>query len=242
MVVCGLHCVLPDGKSIEEPFALGSCFAVSPDGYLLTNKHVVEKAQEWIAAKALRDRILAKDLWVIEPQVWVFFDGKKYAAQISFVSSHYDLAILHVSRNDQVSFTLSKTPRTPRSEDVFAVGFPGVAMVPLSVDENVLVLKARSNDTTDVTEKFQKRDFVFTLTKGVVSRTVQESTGLNWVQHEAVIRPGNSGGPLVSADGVVIGINSVLQQQNDTAQTNMALEISQLRKEIDEHVPKAIWQ
>src|SRR5665213_1910818 len=243
-VVCGLHCISPDGKNIEEPSVSGSCFAISPDGYLLTNKHVVQKVDEWMHAKALRDQILKNQLWVVDPRVWVFFAGKKYTANIIFISAHYDMAILKVDRqgHPQPSFALSAAPRTARSEDVFAIGFPGVAEVPLSMDERLTDLKTHTDLTADVTEKFKSRDFAFTLTKGVVSRTVQEAGGTTWVQHEAAIRPGNSGGPLVTSEGLVIGINSVGQRESDTTQTNMALEISQLRKEIDEHVPEVQWR
>lgn len=242
LVVCGVHCITPAGKSIEEPSVTGSCFAVSPDGYLLTNGHVVQDVAEWISAKPMRDQILREKLWVIDPQVWVILEGKKYQAQIAFISAHFDMAVLRIAYKGEPSFALSATPRTVRSEDVFAVGFPGVATKPLSVDEITQELAARANPTSDVLEKFKPRDFSFTLTKGVVSRTVKEATGLAWIQHEAIIRHGNSGGPLVAPDGVVIGINTAVQTEKRDSQTNMALEISQLRKEIDEHVPNVLWR
>jgi S1-C subfamily serine protease len=246
MVVCGMHWIMPDGKNFEDWDCGGSCFAISPDGYLLTNKHVVEETAEHISAKAFRDKFLKDNLIVLDPQVWVFFAGRKYPAQIVFMSAHFDMAILRIDRKGerQPSFCLAAAPRTLRTEDVFAIGFPGVAEKPLSIDE-ILVnmkLKSASFKTSDVKEKFKPRDFVFTLTKGVVSRTVQEVGGQTWVQHEAVIRHGNSGGPLVTAEGLVIGINTRAQQEGDNIQTNMTLEISQLRNEIDEHVLNVLWQ
>src|SRR5262249_2523109 len=42
LVVCGVHVTRPDGKQEEIATTVGSCFAVSPEGHLLTNKHVVE--------------------------------------------------------------------------------------------------------------------------------------------------------------------------------------------------------
>ncbi|HET6249860.1 MAG TPA: trypsin-like peptidase domain-containing protein [Tepidisphaeraceae bacterium] len=249
--VCGYHLIAPDGKSVEDWSGAGSCFAVSPDGYFLTNRHVVKDTSELINAKAWREKMLKDKLVVIDPKVWVFLDGKKYVADIVFVSAHFDMAIIHIDRKDQPSFVLSATPPSARSEDVFAIGFPGVAMNPLSDTEALKKQVEQWEDKqginhapTDVKEQFNPRDFAFTLTKGVVSRTVKDADGQTWVQHEAVIRHGNSGGPLVTSDGVVIGINTRFQlpDQSGDIGTNNALEISQLRSEIDDHVPNVLWR
>jgi S1-C subfamily serine protease len=243
-VVCGIHIVTADGKISEEPQFGGSCFTISPQGYLLTNRHVVEGAWELQNAKAKREKILRDTLMIIEPRVWIFFHGRKYVADIVFVSEHHDMAILKVDRNGATvpSFALAMSTTGRRSDDVFAVGFPGVAGAPLSIDEAASTVAKQVFPTADVTQKFKERDFDFTLTKGVVSRTFQEATGQTWIQHEAVVRHGNSGGPLVTADGLVIGINTLKQANEQQEQTNLALDVSQMRQEIDDHVTGVIWK
>jgi len=47
------------------------------------------------------------------------------------------------------------------------------------------------------------------VTRGIVSRKL-DSTGLTLIQHDAKILPGNSGGPLLTLDGLVIGINTAV--------------------------------
>lgn len=46
-----------------------------------------------------------------------------------------------------------------------------------------------------------------TVTSGVVSRTSVEELGKGWLQFDAAIHPGNSGGPLINAENEVVAIN-----------------------------------
>lgn len=48
----------------------------------------------------------------------------------------------------------------------------------------------------------------FTATKGIVSNASHVQDDINYLQHDAALNPGNSGGPLVGVDGKVIGVNS----------------------------------
>lgn len=50
----------------------------------------------------------------------------------------------------------------------------------------------------------------FTATQGIVSNTRQEQNGLDYLQHDAALNPGNSGGPLVNRQGQIIGVNSFI--------------------------------
>jgi S1-C subfamily serine protease len=242
-VVVGMSAILSDGQTRQRPIVTGSCFAVTPSGYLLTNRHVIEQLD------ALNDSTLRKsirDRWHLEydPHVWVFFGNDQYEAQVAYVSEKYDLAVLRISRQQQVYFHLASRAAEMRGTDVFAAGFPGLGSEALGVKElkNQMTAADALNSSLDLKSQFKTRDFEYTLTKGAVGRMVTASDGIRWIQHEAIIRHGNSGGPLIAASGVVVGVNTWIQHDMEgDVQINMSQEISQFRRELDAHVPGLLW-
>lgn len=50
----------------------------------------------------------------------------------------------------------------------------------------------------------------YTATEGIVSNLRHEEDGINYIQHDAALNPGNSGGPLLSESGQVIGVNTFI--------------------------------
>ncbi len=50
----------------------------------------------------------------------------------------------------------------------------------------------------------------YTATEGIVSNLRHEEDGINYIQHDAALNPGNSGGPLLSKSGEVIGVNTFI--------------------------------
>ncbi len=241
-VVFGFQFRVAGGELVELPYSTGSCFAVSPGGELITNKHVVSDFVEMSTKPEIQREINRLAGGIVKPVLWVFFGETKKEARLVFVSAKYDMAILHVDREGGLFLAMSGSIGAKRGDEAMALGFPGVANRPLSVHEYEETIRQEQSRSPDVAMKFKKRDFEYTLTKGTISRTVQESDGSRWIQHEAILRPGNSGGPLVLSSGLVIGINTQLQKEAGAQQTNMATEISQLRDEIDEHVPKVVWE
>jgi S1-C subfamily serine protease len=241
-VVVGIQAVLPDGETRQRPLFSGSCFAVTPTGYLLTNRHVVESLDE-LKDPELHEDVRAKWNLDFQSYVWVFFAGEQSVAQVAYVSSKFDLAVLKIPRAVRVCFRLAASPAEQRGADVYAAGFPGLGSIALSASEVQKEMQADDalSDHFDIKSRFKSRDFEFTLTKGTVGRIFSDADGERWVQHEAVIRHGNSGGPLINESGLVVGINTASQQSDGDVQTNLSQEISQFRQELDFHVPGIVW-
>ena len=55
----------------------------------------------------------------------------------------------------------------------------------------------------------------FTATQGIVSSTMHQAQDIRYIQHDAALNPGNSGGPLVNDAGEVIGVNTFIVSQGD---------------------------
>lgn len=231
LVVTAADVTEADGSESELPLGTGTCFAVTTDGYLITNKHVIEPVTKLKKNRELQDRLKSRGIR-IRPLVWVFFgQDSKYKARIEHVSEDFDLAILKIDAEDLPVFQLASADEFARASKVYACGFPGAANAPLS-DEEVAWTKAvqETSGTRRLERQFKPRDFEFVLTGGQISRMSREKEGRSWVQHDAEISPGNSGGPLILENGLVVGINTLTHTEE--AGVSWALSLAQLKEEI----------
>jgi serine protease Do len=72
----------------------------------------------------------------------------------------------------------------------------------------------------------------YTATQGIVSNTVHEQNDINYIQHDAALNPGNSGGPLVDRDGHIVGVNTfVIKDGNNIG---FSLPVNYLNETIEE--------
>lgn len=58
-------------------------------------------------------------------------------------------------------------------------------------------------------------DLKYSVTQGIVSSLLHEEDDIKYIQHDAALNPGNSGGPLVDTNGMVIGINTFIIQNGN---------------------------
>ncbi len=72
----------------------------------------------------------------------------------------------------------------------------------------------------------------FTATQGIVSNTLHRQEDINYIQHDAALNPGNSGGPLVNSEAEVIGVNTFILR--DGHSIGFALPSNILKANIDE--------
>ncbi|MCX7934030.1 MAG: trypsin-like peptidase domain-containing protein [Planctomycetota bacterium] len=156
-----------EGKKVTREIS-GSGVIISPDGELLTNWHVIDKAVE---VRCL------------------LYDGRAYNAKVVGSDKDTDLALVKLTE-----------PAQPK--DKVEGEFPHAVI----------------GDST----KLKEGDFVMAMgapwglsrsvSMGIISctrRYLPENSEYSlWLQSDASISPGNSGGPLVNTNGEVIGINS----------------------------------
>ncbi len=151
----------PQRRYREPRTAQGSGFIISPDGYILTNNHMVEKAEK------------------VEIELT---DGRKFTAKIIGADSDSDVAVVKIDANDLPYLELADSDALEVGEWVLAIGNP------LGLSH--------------------------TVTAGIVSAKGRSGFGLadfeNFIQTDAAINFGNSGGPLINLDGKVVGINTAI--------------------------------
>ena len=167
--------MVPEGSPFEDFFndgdgeegaprrssALGSGFVISADGYVVTNNHVIEGA----------DEILIE-----------FFSGVEMPATLVGTDPNTDIALLKVDALDLpfVDFGDSNGEDAEVGDWVIAMGNP--------LGQG------------------------FSVSAGIISARNRELSGTydDYIQTDAAINQGNSGGPLFNMDGEVIGVNTAI--------------------------------
>jgi S1-C subfamily serine protease len=164
--------------------AMGSGFAVSREGYIVTNWHVV-KAAKYVSVllPGEAEPSDGNDLRNL------FLKGR--TARVLYSSPARDLAVIKVETPLHAALTLSDAPVTKNTK-VYAIGYPGAA-------EDLF--KAPTADPT-VTSGVIGRAYSAPFHYGDTHESIPV------IQHSAYINHGNSGGPLIDACGRVIGVNT----------------------------------
>jgi serine protease Do len=150
----------------------GSGFIVSPDGYILTNNHVIEGATKVEVHYGADENGNG---------------GRTVQAKIVGRDPATDLALLKIDTDQQLpSIRLGDSDRIRKGDWAIAIGHPFTFENTLTV--GVISAKGRSLGLSDETRSFE-----------------------NFIQTDAAINFGNSGGPLLNIAGEVVGINTAIR-------------------------------
>ncbi len=159
----------PRSGVIPEQRASGSGVIISDNGYIVTNNHVVQKADE----------------------ITVTLSNKKtYTAKVVGSDPAYDLAVIKIEAAALPYLVYGNSDDVKVGQWVMAIGYP--LNLETTVTAGIISAKARSLGLN--------RD------RSGDTRNAVES----YIQTDAAVNSGNSGGALVNTDGRLIGINSAI--------------------------------
>ncbi len=153
---------------IPEQRASGSGVIISEDGYIVTNNHVVEGADD----------------------LQVTLNNKKtYTAKVIGTDPAYDLAVIKIDAGGGLPFLLyGNSDNVKIGQWVLAIGYP--LNLETTVTAGIVSAKSRS--------------------LGLNKSTKTNSAVESFIQTDAAVNMGNSGGALVNTSGELIGINSAI--------------------------------
>jgi len=159
----------PAGVLVAER-GRGSGFFVSPDGYILTNAHVI--------GNATRIRVLV-------PATPAAGTPREYTAAVVGTDADNDLALLKIDVHPVPFFDLDRDATPRQGQLVLAYGSP----MGLAQSASLGLVSA-------------------------LDRQLNSEDPRTYIQTDASMNPGNSGGPLVDLDGKLLGVNTMILSQS----------------------------
>ena len=155
------------GGYVPEQRASGSGVIISADGYIVTNNHVVENADELMVTLS---------------------NKKSYTAKVIGRDPAYDLAVIKIDAGSLPFILYGNSDDVKIGQWVLALGYP--LNLETTVTAGIISAKSRS--------------------LGLNKSTKTNSAVESFIQTDAAVNQGNSGGALINTDGVLIGINSAI--------------------------------
>ncbi len=153
----------------KRELSLGSGVILNQKGFVLTNLHVINNAQEILV---------------------LLYDGREALARVVGVDKDTDLAVLKIDLEALVAIDIGPVKNMRVGDSVLAIGNP--------------------------------YGFGQTVTAGIISATGRYGLNLNtyedYIQTDAAINIGSSGGALINTQGQLIGINSAIYSQTGSSQ------------------------
>ncbi|MBK9272038.1 MAG: trypsin-like peptidase domain-containing protein [Saprospiraceae bacterium] len=150
---------------VNKGVSTGSGVIISPDGYIVTNNHVIEKA---------------KSIQIM------LNDNHEYQAKLIGTDPNTDLAVLKIEATGLPYLLFGNSDSAQIGEWVLAVGNP--FRLQSTVTAGIISAKARNINILN-NQQYRIESFI---------------------QTDAAVNPGNSGGALVNSEGELIGINTAI--------------------------------
>lgn len=175
----------------------GSGVIYSPDGYIITNNHVVDFADE------------------VEVTL---NDNRKFKAKVVGTYPKADLAVIKIDGKDLSTLQIADSDRAKVGQWVLAVGNPF--------------------------------ELTSTVTAGIISATGRDINIIQgrdaieaFIQTDAAVNPGNSGGALVDAQGRLLGINTAISTQTGVFEGySFAIPINIVTRIADDLIKKGSYE
>lgn len=152
-------------RSLPE-MGSGSGVIISEDGFIVTNNHVVDGADEVTVTLSNR---------------------KSFKAKVVATDPSTDLAVVKVDAKGLPFLLYGNSDDVKVGQWVLAVGYP--LSLETTVTAGIVSAKGRSID---------------------INRRQSQTPVESFIQTDAAVNPGNSGGPLINPQGQLIGINSAI--------------------------------
>ena len=178
------------GQGSPDPVAgIGTGFFISEDGYIVTNHHVIEKA----------DKITVE-----------FSDGREIEAELIGSDPKTDLAVLDIDGSGYSYLNFGNSDIMRVGDVVLAIGAP----FGLSGSVSAGIVSA-------------------------IGREIGSGPYDNFIQTDAAINKGNSGGPLMNVEGDVIGVNTaIFSNSGGSIGIGFAIPASLAEKVVDDLLSK----
>jgi len=175
----------------------GSGVIYSADGYIVTNNHVVEFADEISVT---------------------LYDNRKFNATVVGMYPQSDLAVLKIEASGLPTMEVANSETAKVGQWVLAVGNPF--------------------------------DLTSTVTAGIISakgrdiNIIRENNAIEtFIQTDAAVNPGNSGGALVNAEGKLLGINTAIASRTGSyAGYAFAIPVNVMQRIVDDIIENGSYQ
>lgn len=185
-----------NGELFRNPFGnpgpkegSGSGVIISADGYIVTNNHVVDFADELSVT---------------------LYDNKKFTAKVIGTDPNTDLAVIKIDAQDLPVLEYADSDQSKIGEWVLAVGNP--LELNQTVTAGIISAKGRSLDIIDSKLRIE-----------------------SFIQTDAAVNPGNSGGALVDIQGRLLGINTAIASRTGFYQGySFAIPVKLMKKVADD--------
>lgn len=154
--------------------ASGSGVVVSPEGYIVTNNHVVQDANK----------------------ITVSLDGNRYKGELIGTDPSTDLAVIKIDKKRLPYLEFGNSDELRLGEWVLAIGNP----LNLQTTITAGIVSAKNRNIDLLTANYNPEEAIFPVE--------------SFIQTDAAVNSGNSGGALVNQSGELIGINTAIASGN----------------------------